>query len=151
MIRARVAINKQEPVWERERGIKFLKFSSFDVFVNEKSIGGKKGRTKGRKMFRNEEEAGSQQLRQRRKQARSFAWVERKLCMRLLQPFLQFIDFPFGGLRGMIYEYWLRWHGLADYVTKKEQILLCLAINIFPFLNMISPATLSHPHLLPTF
>lgn len=42
-------------------------------------------------------------------------------CMRLLQQFFQFIDFPFAGLKGMIYEYWLRWHGPADYVTKRSK------------------------------
>lgn len=44
--------------------------------------------------------------------------------------------------QGLIYEYWLRWHCLDDYVTKKEQILLCLAINIPLSRSSFSNATL---------
>lgn len=54
--------------------------------------------------------------------------------MRLLQQFFHFIDFssPCSGTDGMIYDYWLRWHGLADYVTKKGANFIMSGYKYFP-------------------
>lgn len=65
----------------------------FDVFVNEKSIGGHNKREKTARFHPEKCSA---------EEKRSFALAT---CMRLLQQFFQFIDFPFAGLKGMIYEY----------------------------------------------
>lgn len=69
--------------------------------------------------------------REREEEKRSFALENAFIAAIFL--WLYWLSFSWWA-SGMIYEYWLRLHGLADYVTKKEQILLCLAINIFPLL-----------------